>query len=377
MEITLSELLKTNLLEQSTKDSIIKAKKMRVNVKKSVIAQLEHVYETVEYIAGKRGQEPRFILENPREVESEYNQYANVGRHAIDWTAEIELFKSFIYQQVGSATTKTTLIYRSLGLTREEKSKIAHIRKAFFENADLETMQNYEDFLDGDRLAETQAYKIRGAYYNIEYKFFNYRIRQLVGVLNKVLEEANYEVSYKNSANQDITEEEYIEYKALKKRLEDKYRNDGVLYYKIKRKVENDCLDELGYKYAYELLHFYDNSQFKDSVGDQVQCKKNLYERMVTSAQALQDRFEKGQIDELHDTLFSVLMSKKEFNKFMVSFLNSYIFGSEEISEKEAKFVDTVRNIAHSMESVKKSMESNNLETYRLDRKLEVLQMVS
>ena len=78
--ITLSELLKTNLLTDTTKASIIKQGKMGTSVKASVIKQLEHKFESVEYVRGSKWKDPSFNLGEPLHTTSNYNQYANVGR---------------------------------------------------------------------------------------------------------------------------------------------------------------------------------------------------------------------------------------------------------------------------------------------------------
>jgi len=377
MNVTLSELLELNILEQRTIDSILKAGKLQTKTKASVIKQLELRYKIVEYVPGKKGREARFILKDPRETKLEYKPYANNGRPSIDWTDEINLFKSYIYKIGAQPLTKQTIIYRSLGLNKKEKEIINHIRKAFFNNEDLETIQTYNDMFEPESLLEKQAYKIRGAYYTLEYKFFKYRIRQLTGVLDKVLEEAQYFSTYKDSNGEDLNEFEYIEYKAFRKRVEDDLKEKGILYHRVKRMADKACYEELGYRYAFELLNFTDNKHFASAEGNQVKCKLNFYNRMKDSAWSQQERFEKGQIDVLNSGLVSVLMSKKEFSAFMTSFLDSYCFGSLEENESESKFVAKANETLNSMNKVNKRLESNGVDASEVKRKIEVFSLIA
>lgn len=78
MKITLSELLNTELISKTSKDSIMSVGKMQTKTKASVMAQLEHKFNKVEYIRGNRSNEPYFILEEPKEVKAEYKP--NIGR---------------------------------------------------------------------------------------------------------------------------------------------------------------------------------------------------------------------------------------------------------------------------------------------------------
>lgn len=323
--ITLSDLLKSDLLTDATKASILKAGKMRSNIKASVIKQLQHKYSSVEYVRGSRSKEPSFNLGEPLHTTSNYNQYANVGRHELDLTAETELIKEAIYRNGLKPITKRNLVLLALGLSRK---KTPSLISAYFKNGLNKLKDTDEEVYELEQLERAIDYRIA------------YRMNQLTGRVSEVEKETNVVYIYKNSRHEEISKEEYLEAQKLHRKVSE--LNRGLLSLNnLKDKIEAEMNDKYGYSYVYEELVFLSYEDFSTAKGDLIKCKKNLYDRLMTSVANEQAKDKENNLDYIWDEL----REKKQIVSFMESFLEAWVFDVKYVSEDTKDFMDSLSNL--------------------------------
>lgn len=323
--ITLSDLLKTDLLTDTTKASILKAGKMNTKVKASVIKQLEHKFESVQYVKGSRSQEPSFNLGEPLHTTSNYNQYANVGRHELDLTEETELIKEAIYRNGLKPITKRNLVLLALGLSRK---KTPSLISAYFKNG-LHKLKDTDE----------QVYELEQLERAIDYRI-NYRTNQLIGLAEKIIKTASVVYIYKNSRHEEISKDEYLEAQKLHRKVLE--LNRGILSLaNLKDKVEIEMVDKYGYKYVYEEIVFLSYEDFSTAKGDLAKCKKNLYDRLLTSVKNEQAKDKENNLDYIWDQL----REQNQILSFMESFLEAWVFDIKYVSEDTKDFMNTLSNL--------------------------------
>lgn len=348
MEITISELLQSNLIKPSTKDSIIKAGKMRDNVKKSVIRQLQHSHETVEYVAGKRGQEPRFILGNPREVESEYNQYENVGGKSIDWS-EIDNYienrmgyMMIVEERKGNKyehyVTKRRIIER---LTKEDKIVKALVR-IFINNDNIESLQQVRNMY-----SDNENWNLNRMMYDLakmkDYLDYFVESRITTSLLNRVdVVLAKHEHSVKYISEKDgkyiqITEEEYNKYTKFKK--EQKENNPRITVKQMNKLVE----EKFPFEYAFVTYFVHNAEELKNDNYDFVEITNFLYSRVIQSAERKQSKSEFVDDDKAGVDILNVrLLKNGNFVEFMELFFKEMFDENSKNNEAVSNFIEDI-----------------------------------
>ncbi len=377
MEITLSELLQSNLIKPSTKDSIIKVGKMRDTVKKSVIAQLGHRFETVEYVAGKRGQEPRFILGKSKEVESEY--IPNVGRPSIDWSDEIKLFKSAIYKNGSKPITKKTLIYLAFGLEKSDRVRLKCFRKVYFKSLDLESISALDLLGDSNKQTEIYIYQIQNIAEFFEEYVLKYKIHQMMNTFDTILNETSYIITYRDNNKEILTGEEYAEYASFRNEIIKQLKENDTPFYAFNGKIKKAIKDKFGFEFAYEEYTFTNSEQFAGVVADVEKCKKDLFNRIMRDVQKRQERFNVKNVKKeiLSTKIVDVLMSFDELSVFIEKFLNLWFENdSVTIIESEAEFLSAVKIQIDEMEIAKSINVSNGRNVDKLMKKLQSFKKV-
>lgn len=319
----LSDLLKSDLLTDKTKASVLKAGKMNTKVKASVIKQLEHKYSSVEYIKGSKWKEPSFNLGDPLYVTSNYK--ANVGRPELDLTDETELIKEAIYRNGAKPITKRNLVFLALGLNRKKTSSVV---SAYFKNGHNKLKDTNE-----------QVYELQQLERAVEYRI-TYRTNQLIGRLEKIIKKTSVAFIYKNSRHEEISKEEYQEAQKLHRQVSEV--NRGILSLaNLKDKVESEMNDKYGYKYVYEEVIFLSYEDFSTAKGNLVKCKKNLYDRLMESTANEQGKDKENNLDFIWDQL----RSNNQIESFMNSFLEAWVFGIEYTSNETKDFMDSLSNL--------------------------------
>lgn len=320
INMKLSDLLKSDLLTDKTKSSVLKAGKMNTKVKASVIKQLEHKYTSVEYIRGSKWKEPSFNLGDPLYITSDYK--ANVGRPALDLTDETELIKEAIYRNGAKPITKRNLVFLALGLNRK---KTPSVISAYFKNG-LNKLKDTNE----------QVYELQQLERAIEYRL-TYRMNQLIGRVSEVEKDTDVAYIYKNSRHEEISKEEYLEAQKLHRQVSE--INRGLLSLaNLKDKVESEMNDKYGYKYVYEEIVFLSHEDFSIAKGDLAKCKKSFYDRLMESISNEQAKDKENNLDFIWDQL----RSNNQIESFMSSFLDSWVFGIEYTSNETKDFMDSI-----------------------------------
>lgn len=369
--ITLSELLESNLIKQSTKDSIIKAGKMQANVKKSVLAQLGHTHESVEYVAGKRGQEPRFILGNPKEVEIEYNQYENVGGKSIDWS-EIDNYiencmgyMMIVEESKGDKyehyVTKRRIVER---LTKEDKIVKALVR-IFINNDNIESIQQVKNMYSSN-----ENWNLNRMMYDLakmkDYLDYFVESRITTSLLNRVdAVLAKHEHSVKYKAKKDgkyiqITEEEYKKYTKFKK--EQKENNPRITVKQMNKLVE----EKFPFEYAFVTYFVHNAEELKNDNYDFVEITNFLYRRVIQSAERKQSKSEFVDDDEASIDILNVrLLKNGNFVNFMELFFKEMFDENSKNNEAVSSFIE---NIINYEKEIKRMIELNGGKLNKEDR---------
>lgn len=323
INMKLSDLLKSDLLTDKTKSSVLKAGKMNTKVKASVIKQLEHKYTSVEYIRGSKWKEPSFNLGDPLYITSDYK--ANVGRPALDLTDETELIKEAIYRNGAKPITKRNLVFLALGLNRKKTPSVV---SAYFKNG-LNKLKDTNE----------QVYELQQLERAIEYRI-SYRMNQLIGRVSEVEKDTDVAYIYKNSRHEEISKEEYLEAQKLHRQVSEV--NRGLLSLaNLKDKVESEMNDKYGYKYVYEEIIFLSHEDFSTAKGNLAKCKKNLYDRLMESISNEQSKNKENNLDFIWDQL----RSNNQIESFMDSFLEAWVFGIEYTSNDTKDFMDSLSNL--------------------------------
>lgn len=344
MNITLSDLLKSDLLTDTTKQSILKAGKMRSNIKASVIKQLEHKFESVEYVRGSRSKEPSFNLGDPLYITSDYQ--ANVGRPELDLTDETELIKQAIYRNGLNPITKRNLVLLALGLNRK---KTPSVISAYFKNG-LNKLKDTNE----------QVYELQQLERAIEYRM-TYRMNQLIGRVSEVEKGTDVAYIYKNSRHEEISKEEYLEAQKLHRQVSE--INRGLLSLaNLKDKIETEMNDKYGYKYVYEEIVFLSYEDFSTAKGNLAKCKKNLYDRLMASVANEQAKDKENNLDYIWEQL----REQNKIESFMSSFLEAWVFGIEYISNETKDFMDSLSALLEKTWVKKTNFDGT---TFRLNRR--------
>ncbi|MEB6147644.1 hypothetical protein [Enterococcus casseliflavus] len=369
MEITLSELLQSNLIKPSTKDSIIKVGKMRDNVKKSVIAQLGHRFETVEYVAGKRGQEPRFILEKPKEVESEY--IPNVGRPSIDWSEidnyienRMAMFMVTATDENGQSINHYVTKRRLVKYLIRDKKVMDVIRRLYIRDKTLHSFHEIKSmYTERNWVLDKTIYDLTRVQDDIDYVINNVIVNCLLARVDAVLAKHSHDVKYKskNSENeyQEITVETYNQYREFVK--SEKELNKRI----TKKQLAKKAQEKFKFEFAFATYFVYEAQELANDNFDITNIKKFLINRGIESAKRKQAKFEITDVKD--DDILSIrLLKNSEFVEFMKLFYQEF-FNDQSFETQAEK--DFLKEISDYQETLNVKAELNGGKLDKVDKR--------
>ncbi|MEO2553504.1 hypothetical protein [Enterococcus casseliflavus] len=364
MEITLSELLETGLLKESTTNAIKERNKMSTKNKKSVLAQLNHRFEFVEYVSGKRGQEPRFILEEPKELESEYK--ANVGRPSLDWSELDNYIENRMAMLMFTATDENgqSVDYyvtkrRLVGYLIRDKKVMDVIRRLYVRDKTLHSFHEIKSmYTERTWVLDKTIFDLARAKDDIEYVVNNVIVNCLLARVDAVLAKHSHDVKYKskNSENeyQEITVETYNQYREFVK--SEKESNKKI----TKKKLAEKAQEKFEFEFAFATYFVYEAQELANDNFDITNIKKFLASRGIESAKRKQAKF--NVTETKNDDILSIrLLKNSEFVEFMKLFYQEFFNDQSFETQAEKDFLKEISDYQETL-NVKADLNGGKLD---------------
>ncbi|MDG4956776.1 hypothetical protein [Lactococcus lactis] len=330
LEITVNELVEEYdfLLVESSIQSIKKQGKIQTKTKKSVITQLKEKFDSVEYVAGARRREAKFILINYNGNTEVYNAYKNNGGSiAYDWTEVDNMIKNQISKYSNDKG------YHSISYIVHDSLKIEHISDAV--SSFYEKLTGFKTLENGD--PEYNIEKLQKIFEWFErYQLNNIKKRVRYLLKNESIDfKEKYMALQTEGASVNISSEEYKEiqkYKAEETELLQDLKGNSKM--DISRVVSENINHKFGYINVYPTFSFIDTEKLSNDDFDLQKIKLELLEKWNKQG----DRKEKKELQKepsLFNSLFrqesfyKELIKKKEYAKLMNAFVKLHIIGEE------------------------------------------------
>lgn len=330
------------MLNERSVASYQKTGKLQTRVKNTIIDSLKQYYENVEYVKGKKGVKPSFILAGRREtkIAKKDNRSGNVGgNNNLEYRDPMEKVltnwlsgKSFAKKKIQLYTPFSVMYELGLLVDRQSVGKLAsfghnhsEVLGSAVKNILIENRRHFNSFIP----FKYDGYEFKDEYVNRRFKrdqnnIVNEIDQELHRISRKVfvkwLEkyQINYETYYIGNIN-DVPSEYIVEGRDHYSRntvfIEPKeYREYLDLLVKSKRNediiLKDETIQKLGFNYAYEAFMFTDNDHLSpvDVDGLVEDARAKLYDRLMRKAekQNVKDPSYKDQeVDNLGVKIFS------------------------------------------------------------------------